>query len=507
MFAVQSVRASGSHQTFSRSLAIVIVALLVAVVGSPVTIVRTAIAAEIGAGEYTMTASVFGTDLDGLVGQTTSNGRKVRPFDRMVALPACTESSCPWLPISAEAGDEFGAQTLCAESDGLCWVEIVSDETGKCAVAPVIDRGPLFTKDNWWFPRTEREYDLKRGVPAAEAARDGADFGFGEGMSDAGYDVAGEFTYAAGIDLGAGTWVDLGLDPDAGIGDVTVTLLWQVDTDHSSACGGQYGNAETVDSVNFRAGPSTSDQILTVLSSGERLTIVGASQNGFYQVDVDGMRGWVFGEFAKPDGAKANARVGSITDEVNFRAASNTSAEIFQVVPEGSIVVITGNEENNFLPVKFDGTTGWISSDYIDTGSTGGGGGGGGGTGDTATTTDYVNFRAGPSLDAEIISVVPPGTSVELTGDEQNGFAAVTFGGYDGWMSSAYLMSGEGPGEGETLTVAEDLNLRDGPSLSAAILQVMPAGATVTVTGAAEAGFLPVTYQGEAGWAFAQYLE
>jgi uncharacterized protein YgiM (DUF1202 family) len=502
MFALQSVRSSSSRPFVPRTLAIIIAALAVAALFPTNTVVRTASAAEVGAGKYALTASVFGTDLDGLIGQTTSNGRKVRPFDRMVALPACTESSCPWLPISAEAGDEFGAQTLCAESDGLCWVQIVSAETGKCAVAPVIDRGPLFVRDNWWFPRAEREYDLKRGVPAAEAARDGADFGFGEGMSDAGYDVAGEFTYAAGMDIAAGTWVDLGLDPDAGIGEFTVTLLWQAGVNHAAACGGDYGNARTVDSVNFRAGPSTSDQILTELPTNERLTIVGASQNGFYQVDVDGMRGWVFSEYAKPDGAKANARVGFITDEVNFRAASNTSSEIVQVVPEGSIVVITGNEQNNFLPVKFDGTTGWISSDYIDTGSSGGGGG----AGETATTTDDLNFRAGPSLDAEIISVAPPGTEVALTGDEQNGFMSVTYGGFDGWMSSAFLMTGDGPGEGETLTVAEDLNLRDDPSLSAAIQTVMPAGATVTVTGDAEDGFLPVTYKGKAGWAFAQFL-
>jgi uncharacterized protein YraI len=35
----------------------------------------------------------------------------------------------------------------------------------------------------------------------------------------------------------------------------------------------------------------------------------------------------------------------------------------------------------------------------------------------------------------------------------------------------------------------------------------MPAGATVTATGQKQNGFLSVTYNGNDGWAYAQYLE
>src|SRR5690606_3768299 len=96
-------------------------------------------ALALGRGNYELMASVFGTESDGLVGEVTSSGRTVKAFDRMVALPACTESSCPWLDLDADPDGRWGAQTECAEANGFCWVQISLPETGACAVAPVID--------------------------------------------------------------------------------------------------------------------------------------------------------------------------------------------------------------------------------------------------------------------------------------------------------------------------------------------------------------------------------
>ncbi len=58
----------------------------------------------------------------------------------------------------------------------------------------------------------------------------------------------------------------------------------------------------------------------------------------------------------------------------------------------------------------------------------------------------------------------------------------------------------------ESATVSEELNLRSGPGLGYRILTVMPAGATVAVTGEPTEGFYPVQYNDLTGWAFGQYL-
>ena len=54
--------------------------------------------------------------------------------------------------------------------------------------------------------------------------------------------------------------------------------------------------------------------------------------------------------------------------------------------------------------------------------------------------------------------------------------------------------------------VLTDLNLRAGPGLTSDVVLVMPAGATVELTGARANGFAEVIYDGIAGWAFAAYL-
>ena len=55
-----------------------------------------------------------------------------------------------------------------------------------------------------------------------------------------------------------------------------------------------------------------------------------------------------------------------------------------------------------------------------------------------------------------------------------------------------------------TLYARTELNLRQGPSLTAAVLRFIPAGAPVQrTTGAESNGYAPVTYDGVSGWAVA----
>ena len=58
-----------------------------------------------------------------------------------------------------------------------------------------------------------------------------------------------------------------------------------------------------------------------------------------------------------------------------------------------------------------------------------------------------------------------------------------------------------------TATVTEDLNLRTGPGLTYAVILVMPAGSTVTLTGHASGAYLSVDYRGTEGWAAGDYLQ
>lgn len=597
-----------------------------------------------GGGTYQVTGSVFGTGDDGQVGGETSSGHTLQPNDHLVALPACTDSSCPWLADGTGTSGQYGPQTSCAEGDGNCWVEVVSVDTGKCAVAPVLDVGPLFIKDNWWAPTNQRTYQLPQGEPAAVAAAQGANLGYGPGISDIGLNIAANYSYAAGIDLAAGTWSAIGLPVSQGVATIQVTMLWQAGTTHDQVCGGSTGssssgsgntgsgssgsgsgsgnsgsgsgsgntgsgsgnagsgsgdpssgtNATVTTDLNLRSGPSTNDTVLTVMPGGSRVTVTGAAQDGFYPVTYNGTSGWASGDYLSLDsgapssgssgdgsssggssssgssgsGSPSGAATGTATttSALNLRSGPGTSYDVLEVMPAGASVTLTGQSQDDYLSVSYQGTSGWAAAAYLDTsgssgsgtgassgsGSDSGSGTGSGtdsgtgaatGSGQTATVTSSLNLRSGPGTNYDVIDVMPAGATVTLTGQSQNDYLSVSYQGTNGWAAAAYLDtsgsagSGSGSGSGstssgdagsgsgtgssntgsgsgsdagasgETATVTSSLNLRSGPGTSYDVVDVMPEGATVTITGASQNDYYPVSYQGEDGWAAGSYLD
>ncbi len=484
---------------------------------------------NLGGGTYRVTASVFAEGTDGQVGTVASSGHLIQPNDNLVALPGCTESSCPWVPVGTGPEGTYGPQTACAEDDGLCWVEIVSDETGACTVAPVHDRGPLFVRDNWWAPQNQREYNLPQGDPAAKYASQGGNLGYGAGISDAGFDIRNVYTYAAAIDLAGGTWKALGLPISAGITTVTVTMLWQAGITHDQACGKaptpaptqpptSGGNATVIDGdLNLRSTPSYSGSILTVMPGNSRVKVTGGSQNGFYPLTYGTTSGWALGDYlaidagADPgsdDEPPAPSDTGSATvidGELNLRSSASTSAAVVTVLPDGAVVTLTGQSSNGFLSVRYNGVSGWAYAAWLSSGAVEPSGG-------TATVIDGdLNLRASANTSATVVTVLPGGAVVSLFGQSSNGFSKVSWNGMTGWAYSIYLGSGDDggstSGNGQYLTVFDGaLNLRSGAGTESGVLTVMPDGARVETTGASRNGFTQVIYQGTTGWASSQWL-
>ena len=59
-----------------------------------------------------------------------------------------------------------------------------------------------------------------------------------------------------------------------------------------------------------------------------------------------------------------------------------------------------------------------------------------------ATTTANLNLRTGPSLQHEILTVMPWGSTVQITGGIEYGFYPVSFNGLSGYAYSDYLFIG-----------------------------------------------------------------
>lgn len=260
----------------------------------------------------------------------------------------------------------------------------------------------------------------------------------------------------------------------------------------------------------------------------------------------------------------AGGEAATARQAVNLRAEPSTAAPVLAVVPSGGVVTRTGEAVGGFAPVAYGGLSGYVAIDLLTTGaapaaptmeSTAAA------SGATqpvpmpasvpavapasATTTAAVNLRAGPGVGEAVLLVVPAGTALTPTGEAAAGFLGVSFQGTTGWIDAAYLAAptttvvGEQPapppavttssapappaaspagappaavagerGPAGTGAVATTLvNLRAGPSYAEPVLRVLPPGGEVTVTGAANEGFLPVWYNGTDGWIDAQYLD
>ena len=197
---------------------------------------------------------------------------------------------------------------------------------------------------------------------------------------------------------------------------------------------------------------------------------------------------------------QADARSGGgyrTTTSLNLRASASTSSKVLAVMPKGTVVGVTGSAKNGFLPVTWNGTSGWAYEDYLEffydsapfpeiIG--------------TATTTTSVNMREGSSTGYRVLHVLAKGTTVSITSVVKNGYRQVVVGNQEGWIYDIYLTSDSNDSPGVFITTTAS-NLRSKPSTSSTVLKVVPKGAQVLdYDFEMSNGFRGVDFNGTVGW-------
>jgi uncharacterized protein YgiM (DUF1202 family) len=201
--------------------------------------------------------------------------------------------------------------------------------------------------------------------------------------------------------------------------------------DVSAAAVGEY---RATTSLNLRAQPNTSSQVLAVIPQGGYVIAVGPEQNGFLQVNFGGKVGWAYGQYLTlsdqgTGDIPKSIGWGKTTSSVNLRQGPGTNTSVIRVLSAGASIELFDRVENNFRLVKHNGTLGWVHLDFI---SQGGGQGG-------VRTTTSLNLRAQPSMSGQVLLVIPAGATVSATNEYSNGFRKVSYGGKTGWAYNAYL--------------------------------------------------------------------
>jgi len=140
-----------------------------------------------------------------------------------------------------------------------------------------------------------------------------------------------------------------------------------------------------------------------------------------------------------------------------------------------------------------------------------------------ATISDDVNLRSGPGLGYRILTILPAGATVNVTGESSEGWYPVRYNDVDGWAYAEYVAIG-GTAQGSASTtgsagtrgtatvVTNLLNLRGGPGVSYGVVAQLPYGTTVQVVGDPQAGdgrtWVEVTAKGSGqGYVAAEFLD
>jgi hypothetical protein len=116
-----------------------------------------------------------------------------------------------------------------------------------------------------------------------------------------------------------------------------------------------------------------------------------------------------------------------------------------------------------------------------------------------ATIVFNTTVYATPELNGTALGTIASGSEVELTGDAAPGYLAIYYGESVGWVPSQYLSLGERPGI-DTAVAVVDTPLLDAPMHGADVLETVPRGDAVILTGATVDGYDAASHAGAGGW-------
>ena len=209
----------------------------------------------------------------------------------------------------------------------------------------------------------------------------------------------------------------------------------------------------TADALNVRSGPSTSYGITTKLYKGDKVEILETS-NGWHKIKAsNGKIGWVSGDYIKVSSGSTSQPSTSTTkatvtaDSLNVRSGAGTSYSVITKLPKGTVVDVLESASNGWKKIKTSGgTTGWVSGEYLTTGSAGNSS-----TNNSTSQTSYkatvntdsLNMRKGAGTSYSVITKLSNGTVVDVLESASNGWKKIkTSNGTIGWVSGSYLANG-----------------------------------------------------------------
>ena len=280
--------------------------------------------------------------------------------------------------------------------------------------------------------------------------------------------------------------------------------------------------------LNVRSGGSTSDSVVTTISKGTAVEILSTSGD-WYQVSVNGVKGYVHSSYVSTGDSSASTASGSSgssgtvnVSALNLRSSASTSASKSGLVYKGQTVTILSTE-GSWYKVSVNGTTAYVYAEYISVGGTSSSGGSSSTASGTAGTcnVNQLNVRSSASTSSSVKGQINKGTAVtilETSGDWYKVTTTINGSSATGYVYKTYITtSGSTSSSGsstdasitevnETVWATTAVNIRSGSSTSASILGGLAKNASITRTGVCSNGWSRVSYNGGTAYIHSDYL-
>ena len=267
---------------------------------------------------------------------------------------------------------------------------------------------------------------------------------------------------------------------------------------------------KTTVNLNLRSsGKIASDNIITVLAKGTKVTVLGETSNNWVKVRTSsGRTGYVSAGYLTSVSSSTSATYQTTAVALNMRRTRKvTSGNVILVIPADKKVQIL-NSIGNWYKVRYNGTTGYVKSGYFKNETS------------TSTVTEKVaanlNFRSSAKISSSnIITVIPKGRTVKVIREVSGNWFYVQYGSRKGYVKGGYFDSdGSGTSSSSSSSSSSskkttaNLRLRSSKSTSSSsnIMDVIPKGAKVKIRATYTSGWAKVTYNGQTGYVVRSYL-
>jgi uncharacterized protein YgiM (DUF1202 family) len=198
----------------------------------------------------------------------------------------------------------------------------------------------------------------------------------------------------------------------------------------------------TTTALNLRTGPGLSYRVIKVLKEGTKVTLTGKTARGWAQLVNGKSTGWSSMQYLASSTTGRPAVIGKrvATADLDIRTTSGAGAKTVAEAKKGTALSVTGAIQNGRAQIIYKGAIRWVTAKHLSnlksnlpappklpkiTG--------------TRYATAALNIRSTYADKYKLITEVPRGTKLSITGAVKNGRMQIIFEKAVRWVTAKYL--------------------------------------------------------------------